>query len=95
MAEPVKQLVALLKDADVEVTFSMHCASGLIGDMCQCHRCRRGRGEPVTDETEAQAAREARLADRAFRNGFALGQHPDTAGIREQLFPTPEAPDGA
>lgn len=44
-----------------KVTFSRNCRTGLLqeGEVCNCWRCRKERGEEVTDETEARAERES------------------------------------
>jgi hypothetical protein len=57
----VGQLAELLEKTKVKFTFSKNCCSGIVHilgeDMrCQCRRCRQERGEPVTEETEQQAA---------------------------------------
>ncbi len=51
---------------DVPFTFSVNCCSGLV-ERCECWRCRRSRGEPVTEETEAMAKRLSDDAKREIR----------------------------
>jgi len=46
---------------NVPFTFSAHCRSGIVGDLCRCWRC-RGEKEPTKDESAA--ARDAQLVDR-------------------------------
>lgn len=47
--------------SEPRITFSRNCRSGLLreGEVCNCRRCRQERNEPVTAESEAQAARES------------------------------------
>jgi hypothetical protein len=52
----------LEKILDVPFTFSANCRSGLLA-RCECRRCRKTRGEPVTEETEALAKAQAKVAD--------------------------------
>lgn len=47
-------------------TFSKHCRSGYVGkwlERCECGRCREGRGEERTAESESQAAADAKRCD--------------------------------
>lgn len=64
--DPVDWLFRLLEESGAKVTFSVNCRSGIIGSRCQCWRCRKERGQEVTPETEALAARMAVDADRDF-----------------------------
>jgi hypothetical protein len=52
----------------VRATFSKNCCSGLVGNRCQCWRCRKSRGEEATAETEAEAERISKEAQAAMRN---------------------------
>lgn len=54
MSDAIKQLAELLRDANVKVTFSRWCISGIV-ERCECSRCRRKRGDAVTAETERAA----------------------------------------
>ena len=70
LADPVAELCRLLKEGNAQVTFSLWCRSGLVPkylERCECHRCRRDRGEPVTDETNALAQAQAKAADVKYR----------------------------
>ena len=58
-----QEFCKLLKDANVEVTFSINCCSGLL-KRCECWRCRKERGEEVTAETETLAAQQSEVARR-------------------------------
>ena len=69
----VAELCDILRKSGAVMTFSRHCRSGLIGDMCRCWRC-RGLGKPQFAE-DPIVEREARLADRAFNAGFQLGTY--------------------
>ena len=62
-------LSKMLAESGAKVTFSAYCRSGLHSD-CRCERCCRAKYLPYD---EARAVREAKIADQAFRNGFALG----------------------
>ena len=57
--------------ANQPVTFSAHCRSGLTDYLpegkCNCWRCRKSRGEPVSNETNALAAAQAQIADVKWR----------------------------
>jgi len=64
---PVRVLAELFEGTNVEVTVSVNCRSGVLGGTCQCWRCRRGRGENVTKETEELAAMMAAEADQKRR----------------------------
>lgn len=56
----------LEKIFDVPFTFSQWCRSGLLPEgTCQCWRCRQGRGEPVSEETNRIAKEQAQAADAA------------------------------
>ena len=55
----------LEKALNVPFTFSKNCASGLL-ERCECWRCRHQRSEPVTEETEALAAKQSEEAKEAF-----------------------------
>jgi hypothetical protein len=66
------KLGELLESAGLQITFSRYCCSGLIGEDCECSRCRKQRGEAVTCESQALAAKLSRCADKAFRAGFKL-----------------------
>lgn len=63
---PVKRLAELLRDADVEVTFSQWCISGLVRD-CACWRCLKERGIEATEETEKAAKERSKRESEAFR----------------------------
>lgn len=67
--DSLAQLCERLKGAGATMTFSQHCRSGLIGDMCRCWRCR---GLDKALGRELGSARDAKLADRAFKAGFQL-----------------------
>ena len=60
------QLMKLLAEADVRVSFSKWCRSGIVGDKCICWRC-RGLDGPTGDEWKAQQA--ARKIDEERRRG--------------------------
>lgn len=63
-----KDLIEMLQKSGAKVTFSKNCASGLLGgNRCNCWRCRKTRGEPVTEETEALAANESAEAQQKQR----------------------------
>jgi len=69
---PWEILCRLLKECGATMTFSINCSSGIIhllgkDKKCNCWRCRKGRGEEVTEETEAQAAQESAAAQKAQR----------------------------
>jgi hypothetical protein len=65
---PLEELCQLLKEANVEVTFSINCRTGYFGqDGCNCWRCRKSRGEEATEETEKLAAAEAAKADAIYQ----------------------------
>lgn len=50
-----KELLDTLGNA--KFTFSANCCCGLVGDEnCECGRCRRKRGQEVTENTERRAA---------------------------------------
>ena len=65
MADWMKELSVVLTGA--KVTFSRNCCSGLVGEKCQCWRCREHRQEPVTPDTEAEAERISKAAQSAMR----------------------------
>lgn len=69
MSKPAawETLCRLLEEGGAKMTFSVNCCSGLIGERCQCWRCRKDRGEPVTEETEAEAERLSKEAQEAQR----------------------------
>lgn len=49
-----KELLHTLGNA--QFTFSANCCCGLVGDAnCECGRCRRKRGQEVTENTERRA----------------------------------------
>ncbi len=77
MSEWIKTLDSVLPEG-TRFTFSINCRSGLIGDLCMCHRCLKSRGEQPDSSTELQAQREAKIADKAMKVGFALGRFPAT-----------------
>ncbi len=69
-------LCDLLEKAGAKLTFSINCHSGIVSllgpdRVCGCWRCRESRGEPWTEETEAEAAEQSNLAQAAMRR-FAL-----------------------
>lgn len=64
--DPIRQLCDLLEEVGAVVTFSAHCRSGVIGDLCRCWRC-RGEDGPTADESAAE--RDAAIADRSARYG--------------------------
>lgn len=53
-------------------TFSPNCRSGLVnyipGGNCNCGRCRKSRGEEVTEQTEQLAKEQAEAADKAYES---------------------------
>lgn len=53
----------------VKITFSKNCRSGLV-DRCECWRCRKGRGEEVTEETESVAEANAAVVDKLFKESM-------------------------
>lgn len=71
MSDVLDELLAELDDlaraGKVRISFSANCVSGLIGDWCQCWRCRSRRGERYDEETEAWAARVSREETAKFR----------------------------
>lgn len=80
MSDSLKQLFDILKEANVRVTFSRHCCSGLIGaDKCECWRCRKARGLPPD---EALAERVTKAAKGEFNRSLGI----DVAA--------PKAPEG-
>lgn len=64
MSDWIKELSKLLEE-------SKNCRSGLHSH-CRCWRCLESRKEEPTLETERQAAREAKIADEAFKAGSQL-----------------------
>ncbi len=70
--EWIEPLGKILDESGVRFTFSQHCHSG-IADMispdhkCGCRRCLTSRGEIWTDETEAQAERDSKQAQLAWK----------------------------
>lgn len=65
-----EEIIKLFRD--VKITFSRHCHSGIAGYLspdhhCGCRRCRTDRGEPWSEETEAQAALDSAEAQAAFK----------------------------
>lgn len=67
---------------DIPFTFSPNCHVGILSsanlDRCECGRCRLQRGEPVTDETEALAAANAKKARAGYdewMRGFLAKWH--------------------
>jgi hypothetical protein len=87
---PIETLSRLLGESGMKVSFSINCRSGLVGkDMCLCWRC-NGVSEA---EEDANANLLARAADRAFKNGYAMGE---LAGRMIERIPTerPQTPEG-
>jgi hypothetical protein len=62
VADAIAELDALLNLLNALGTFSQHCRSGVVGDLCRCWRC-RGEQKPTSDE--AKAERDALLIDKA------------------------------
>lgn len=60
----------LEKALNVPFTFSQWCRSGLANYLpsgkCNCWRCLAERGEEATEETNALAEREAKVADEKY-----------------------------
>jgi hypothetical protein len=46
----IKTLTDLLEESGAKVTFSANCCSGIVGDKCQCWRCRKDRGEEAKED---------------------------------------------
>lgn len=72
MADWIKELDAILKDANLKVTFSKNCHSGIASEIapdhkCGCWRCRESRGESWNEETEAQAGRHSKQAQESLK----------------------------
>lgn len=62
---------------NLPVTFSAHCRSGLLPPgTCQCWRCKGERGEVVTQESRAEAARTAARVDAEFAARQHKGKRP-------------------
>ena len=71
MSDAWKTLCALLKESGAVVTFSANCCSGIVGVLgkhrrCQCWRCRKERGQTVTEKSEIRAAALSKKAQKAF-----------------------------
>ena len=72
MSDWIKQFDAIAKERGLRWTFSINCHSGIAsfveeGHQCGCKRCLTDRGETWTDETEAQAERDSKAAQLAFK----------------------------
>lgn len=72
MSDWAKYLDDILASNQVKITFSRNCHSGIAsmvaqGHQCGCWRCRESRGEPWDDVTEAQAAADSAVAQKAMR----------------------------
>lgn len=70
-AETLSQLLDGVKG--LKFTFSKNCCSGIVRVLgpeavCQCWRCRGGRGLPVDEATEEQAEITSKRAQRAMRH---------------------------
>ena len=72
MIKDFKWLCEEMERAGAKVTFSRNCCSGIVGllkdgSVCQCWRCRKGRGEGYSAETELIAEALSRRAQRVMR----------------------------
>ena len=57
-SDAIDELVAILKQAKVKVTFSQWCRSGIVGrELCVCWRCRGLDGPEENRSFEEMAAR--------------------------------------
>lgn len=86
----IEDLLVLLAEAGVDVSLSVYCRSGIIGDLCRCWRCRGERG-PTSDETRAE--RDAEIVARAMRFQQGLDAWLDTSrgSTRGSAPPSDEA----
>jgi len=76
--DPMVDLMQILKECKVKVTFSPNCCSGIVAFLgptacCQCYRCRKGRGQKVSDATERAAERITARAKKAFNKSLGIG----------------------
>jgi hypothetical protein len=72
MSNPLQELSEILRDANVRVSFSKNCCSGIVamladGSECECWRCRKERGQPHDEHTEAIAASLSKRSQEAMR----------------------------
>jgi len=80
-----RELEEFLRSLNVEFSFSSNCISGLVEEgKCNCWRCRKARKEPVSDETNAQAAREAVEARAKFAQQQEALKNAVPSGVRKR-----------